>query len=652
MLYVMLSFRKKLILLVLTTLALIAVDANAQSLKDHLQKADRYYQKKDFENALQNYLQVLALDKDHARANFRAGISFLNEQAYSDAVAYLEKAYALQPDVDPNIDYHLATACQEDHQFSKARKHFEAFKKKYKNLARVADQKITECILADSLMRLPVNVTVNPLQGINSAFADFGPLLSPDERTLIFTSNRSTDEYLIKSATNFEDVYISEYNAGQWLEPQKISPNINVKLNEAAMSLAPDGKTLFLYYEEGKGDIYTSTNDGGSWSAPIPLNQFINNPHYRESAACLSADGKKLFFSSNRPGGKGGYDIYVCDLSSKGEWGRPSNLGSTINTKGDEEYPFLHADGVTMYFSSNGHAVIGNHDIFKSTFQDGKWTSPANLGYPVNTRAYEGNFIMTHDKKTGYFTSRRATAPGNADIYTASFSSSADIVTVGTNTAEHGSNRTTKNQIVTVLKGTVLDASTAGPLEATIRLVDNANRIVVSSVETGPSGNFSLVIPHGGNFGVSTDKPGYLFNSMNFNLPPFEKYQEIDTHILMVKAAVGSKVVLKNIFFDVNRSDLKPESRAELENIRDLLVQNPAWRVQINGHTDNVGNAKANLALSLRRAESVVQYLIKEGIASNRLQAKGYGSQMPLVSNDDEEEGRQINRRTEIEIIE
>jgi outer membrane protein OmpA-like peptidoglycan-associated protein len=231
---------------------------------------------------------------------------------------------------------------------------------------------------------------------------------------------------------------------------------------------------------------------------------------------------------------------------------------------------------------------------------------------------------------------------------------------------------------VTILKGTVIDVNNASPLEATITLVNNTHKKIVSTIETGPSGNFELIIPHGGNYGVMTEKQGYLFNSMNFNLPAsaqdnarqaglpasaqdnarqaglpaFQKYQEIDTHILMVKATVGSKVVLKNIFFDTNQSILKGESLTELENIRDLLLQNPDWRIQINGHTDNVGHPQINLALSLKRAEAVVKYLGSLGISPERLEAKGYGSEQPLVSNDDEKEGRQINRRTEIEIIE
>jgi outer membrane protein OmpA-like peptidoglycan-associated protein len=208
-------------------------------------------------------------------------------------------------------------------------------------------------------------------------------------------------------------------------------------------------------------------------------------------------------------------------------------------------------------------------------------------------------------------------------------------------------------KIVTVLKGKVIDETSAAPLAAVITLVDNTNQHIIAKINSNPqTGDFELVIPHGGNYGVATEKAGYLFNSINFNVPQFAEYQEIDTHILMVKAEVGSKIVLKNIFFDVGKTDLKGESIAELEKIKELLSTNSHLKVQINGHTDNTGNAATNMTLSLKRSEAVIQYLIEHGIDANRLQAKGFGSERPLVSNDDEQGGREINRRTEIEIIE
>jgi outer membrane protein OmpA-like peptidoglycan-associated protein len=207
-------------------------------------------------------------------------------------------------------------------------------------------------------------------------------------------------------------------------------------------------------------------------------------------------------------------------------------------------------------------------------------------------------------------------------------------------------------KIVTVLKGKVIDEKTAVPLGATVTLTDNETRRVISKIHVPTTGDFELVIPHGGNYAVTTERDGYLFNSLNLNFPQFSEYQEIDTHILMVKVEVGSKVVLKNIFFDVGKSELKPESIAELERIKDLLQSSAQLKVQINGHTDNTGNAATNLTLSSKRAESVVNYLVEKGIDHARLSFKGFGSERPLVSNDDEQGGREINRRTEIEILE
>lgn len=637
--------------LMAVSLLFIYFSVGAQSFKDHMAKGDRYYQKKDYQNALENYLKALGENPDDAQTNFKAGFSFLQQKSFGQAVMYLAKAYELRPDIDPDIDYHLATAYQQDHQYAKARVLFEAFKARNKKLSAVANQKINECVIGDSLMRDRLNADVQALDaGINTPFSEFFPILTP-EGDLIFTSDRASEEYQVKSGLNGEDVYISEQKAGEWSSPRKISESINVKLNDAAVFLSRDGKTLLLNYEEGGGDIYTSTFQDGQWSKPVPLNRFINHPQYKESSACLSPDGKKLYFSSNRAGGKGGFDIYVCMLAANGQWGRPANLGAPVNTRQDEESPFIHDDGTTLYFSSNGQATLGSSDIFRTSLTGTKWSPPENLGFPLNTSGYESCFVLSSDGKTGYFSSRRGDGRSDLDIYRVNFNLPADPSPV-----ENATSRKEMTAIdlrtVTVLKGKVIDVSTTEPLEATLSLVDNSSKKILNKITIGPSGDFELTIPRGGNYGVTTEKAGYLFNSMNFELPEFNKYQEIDTHILMVKAEIGSKVVLKNIFFDLNQSALKEESFSELENIRDLLVNNPALRVQINGHTDNVGHPTTNQTLSLKRAQSVVDYLIKEGISANRLQARGYGSERPLVSNDDEADGRQINRRTEIEIIE
>lgn len=646
----------------------------SQSVKEVLAKGDKFFNKKDYENALKAYRQAYESAPDDAETNFKVGISLLHGERKSQSLPFLEKAFTTNPNIDIDIEYNLGMAYQYDHQYSKARRHYEEFKKKNKKLSDIADQKISECVIGDSLSNHPAYVVIENVGNlINSSFHEYSPLLSADGNTMIFTSNRSNDDYQIKSGTNFEDIYITKKQGDTWTEPQKISANINNKFHDAAASLSHDGQSLFLYYEEGAGDIYISKHENNEWTKPVPLNKNINTPYFWETSACISADGKKLYFTSNRDGGFGELDIYVSELDSKGEWGKAVNLGPTINTAFHEDSPFIHADGTTLYFSSDGHPTMGSNDIFKSEFKSGKWSRPVNLGFPINSIEYDGFFMLSEDKKTGYYSAMREEGIGNADIYSIKFleppkppkvdsvivASAEPIITEPEQPAQpedfvdpivalHKD-----MNIVTILKGKVIDANTAEALSATITLVNNENNQIITKITSHRgTGDFELVIPHGGNYGVATEVAGYIFNSINFNLPQFAEYQEIDTHILMMKAEVGSKVVLKNIFFDTGKAILKSESVSELEKFKELLVTNPNLKVQINGHTDNTGNDLTNKALSLQRAEEVVKYLIEKGINASRLSAKGYGSERPLVSNDDEQGGREVNRRTEVEIIE
>lgn len=645
----------------------------SQDQKTLIANGDKFYSKKDYKHALESFLAAYALNPDDASVNFKIGLTYLYSETKSKAASYIDKAYRLNPAVNPDIDYHLGIAFQNTNEFRKAIEHFERFKKKKKELGSIADERIAECHIADSLSQMELNVVIENLGPvINTPYNDYSPIISADGNTLIFTSNRTDDPAKAKANANFEDIYVATRQGNTWSEPKLIGANINIKYNDAAASLSPDGKTLFLYYEEGEGDIYTSRLEGGEWSKPKALNKNINTALFWETCASVSADGKKLYFASNRPGGIGELDLYVSELDSKGDWGKAVNLGPVVNTAENEDSPFIHHDGVTLYFSSDGHPTLGNSDIFSTVYQNNKWTKPENIGWPLNSWEYDGFFTLSPDKKKGYFSTVKEGGLGDADLYSIDFlepkykpkpkpaAATPAVVAEKTKTeipkAEEfidpsiASKKASK--VITLLKGKVIDENSAAPLAAVISLIDNANNKVVAKINSNPiTGEFELVIPHGGNYGVATEKSGYLFNSINFNLPAFADYQEIDTHIIMVKAEVGSKVVLKNIFFDVGKADLRPESIAEVENIHELLVGNPGLRVQINGHTDNSGNAAGNKTLSLKRATAVVNYLAEKGIAASRLTAKGYGSDRPIVSNDDEEGGREINRRTEIEIV-
>ncbi|MEJ7644613.1 MAG: OmpA family protein [Chryseolinea sp.] len=645
--------------------------AFCQDQKSLIATGDKFYSKKDYKNALASFLAAQELNPDDASLNFKIGLTYLYSETKSKAASYIDKAYRLNPAVNPDIDYHLGLAFQNTNEFKKAIEHFERFKKKKKELSSIANDKIAECHIADSLSQNELNVVIENLgQVINTPYNDYSPIISTDGNTLIFTSNRTDDPARAKAGANYEDIYITTKQGDRWASPKLIGGNINIKYNDAAASLSPDGKTLFLYYEEGEGDIYTSTLNGTEWSKPQPLNKNINTAMFWETCASVSADGKKLYFASNRPGGIGELDLYVSPLDGKGDWGKAVNIGPMINTPENEDSPFIHHDGVTLYFSSDGHPRLGNSDNFVSEFKNNKWTKPENMGYPLNSWEYDGFFTMSPDKKKGYFSTVKEGGLGDADIYSIAFlepkykpKPKPVIAKVAEEKAKPEIPKAEEfidpmiaiqkaKKVVTLLKGKVIDENTASPLAAVISLVENETGKILTKINANPlTGEFELIIPHGGNYGVATEKAGYLFNSINFNLPQFAEYQEIDTHIIMVKAEVGSKVVLKNIFFDVGKSDLKPESIAEVENIRELLLSNANLRVQINGHTDNSGNTATNKALSLKRATAVVNYLSQKGIAAGRLNAKGFGSERPIVSNDDEQGGREINRRTEIEIV-
>jgi len=650
-------------LLILFVLVTSMASLFCQSMKEIVAAGDKFYSKKNYSNAIKAYAEALVVNPDDAALNFKLGLAYLYSDTKSKAAAFIDKAYRLNPAVNSKIDYYLGIAFQNTNEIKKAIQHFEYFKKNNPNVASVANAKIAECHVADSLAEFELNVIIENLGPVvNTRFTEHSPILSADGNTLIFTSNRSDDP---NGTESFEDVYITNKSGDHWSAPKRISKNINTKFNDAAASLSPDGKTLFLYSELGAGDIYASSFDGKDWTEPKPLNKNINTAQFWETCASVSPDGKKLYFASNRDGGFGELDIYVSELDSHGQWGKAINLGNKINTAGNEDSPFIHYDGVTLYFSSDGHPGLGNNDIFLSELKNGKWTKPENIGYPINLWEYDGFFTISRDKKIGYYSTVKEGGLGGIDIYSIKFlepkykpKPPPPVVVVenkkveSKNYVDPSVQKLRDQKIVTILRGKVIDENTAAPLTATVTLVDNETGKVLSKIYSDPSsGDFELNIPHGGNYGVTTESVGYLFNSINFSLPKFAEYQEIDTHIIMVRTAVGSKVVLRNIFFDVGKFNLKDLSISEIQKVQELLTKNPQLKVQINGHTDNTGDASTNKSLSLKRANAVVDYLISKGVDPTRVSAKGYGSERPIVSNDDESGGREINRRTEIEVV-
>lgn len=631
-------------------------------------KGDELFKSRDFAGALTQYFLALRQDPTSANVNFKIGITYLQTETSELGVSFLEKAYKTDPQIDSKILHYLGVAYQSSHQYAKAKQMYEGYKKitSKKNHPEI-DARISECIVSHGLINNPIDIFIeNSGSSVNSTFDDYAPIISADGQSLIFTSNRNTDTLKSRVQSGYEDIYISRKNDDdEWKAPEKIGNGINMGHHDAAASISPDGKTLFIYYDLANGDIYSAKSNGrGGWEKPKPLNQNVNSP-FRETHASVSADGKKLFFSSSRPGGFGGLDVYMSSIDETGDWGKPVNLGELVNTARNEDSPFIHHDGVTLYFSSDGHPGMGSSDIFKSTFKLDKWQKPENLGYPLNSIAYDGFFTISEDKRVAYFATRRKYGVGGFDILKATYRNVPDLskpVVIAeapkTEPKPQEEKPITKPQETTasagtfIVQGKAFDKKTSQPLAVTISLVNFKTKKRVATVESDKvTGNYEFKILEAGSYVLTAENNGYLFNTINIQVPQPAGSKKVTTDFIMEKADVGSIMVLNNIFFDVGKADLKPNSILELEKLRKLLIANPNLKVQINGHTDNVGDAEANKLLSLKRALAVVNHLALNGIDFGRLSAKGFGSERPVASNDDEKNGRQLNRRTEIEIV-
>lgn len=476
---------------------------------------------------------------------------------------------------------------------------------------------------------------------INSTFSDGAPVISADGSVMMFTSRRPVSEKEIKKQKeSMEHVYMSEYNktTKKWSAPKLLPEDINVEgRNNSAIALSNDGQKLLLYRddENGNGDIWESELNGTAWSEPVKLPDPINSK-YQETSASLSPDGRTIYFVSNRPGGKGGLDIWYCKQDSAGHWGMAINIGAPINTKQDEEGVFIHPDGKTLYFSSKGHGGLGGYDIFKSVYENGKWSEPVNLGAPINTKGDDVFFVMEANGETGYYASKMAGGIGDYDIYKISF-----IPVKKKNTGPK----------LTLIQGMVVDDETSQPIEASIITTDNEKNTELAKVKSNSStGKFLISLPSGKNYGISANAPGYLFYSDNFNIPDTAAYKEVVLTIRLKKLQVGKQIVLHNIFYDFDKATLRSESLSEMERLVALMNENPSMKVEISSYTDNKGSQAYNLNLSQARAQSVVNYLINKGISKDRLVAKGYGMANPIASNDTDD-GRQMNRRTEFKIL-
>jgi outer membrane protein OmpA-like peptidoglycan-associated protein len=469
---------------------------------------------------------------------------------------------------------------------------------------------------------------LNMGDSVNSTVSEYFPTISLDGKHLVFTRR--------VHGTN-EDFYQSDRTPNGWTRARPLEGNINSNDNEGALNISQDGQWLIFTgcnFQTGFGscDLYISYLTPDGWSAPENLGPNFNTEFW-ESAPSLSPDKRDLYFTSNRPGGFGGNDIYVSHRLENGRWSPPQNMGPHINTAGDESFPFIHADNSSLYFTSNELPGYGGTDLFVARkTANGDWGIPENLGYPINTIENEGSLVVAADGKTAYYASDRADSRGLLDLY--SFELRDDL-------------RPAKTIWV---KGKVYDKKTGKGLPSSVELGDIKNKRIISKLQTDETGNYLTTLPMGNDYAFNVNRKGYLFFSENFMLsnPTADSVYEIDIPLQPIE--VNASIILKNIFFDVNQYELKPASQIELDDVVKLLKENPLVQIQINGYTDNVGKPADNLLLSENRAKSVVNYLKAKGIDAKRLSFKGYGETQP-VSPNTTETGRALNRRTELKVL-
>lgn len=610
-------------------------------------QAQAAYDGKQFAKSIGILNQILKTDSSYLDAYLMKSDIYRETDSINLQLAALKKALSINPEKSPKLFYVTGNAYYKTGQYQEAYYYFQKYLEREGNNANFsakARQYSERCEGAVKLLKHPVPfVSFNMGSSINTDDDEYWPSITVDGKTMIFTrlvgsgKGKGTGNVLAQ-----EDFYTSNFENGAWQASKPLS-SINTANNEGAQTISTDGKLLFFTAcsrSDGIGscDLYFSRSKSDSWSIPQNAGEPVNSTAW-ESQPSISANGETLYFVSNRKGGKGGMDIWMCKLNGFSQyglpvWGKAVNLGDSVNTPGNEVSPFIHSDGKTLYFASDYWHGMGGLDIFFCRkLNDSTWTKPQNIGYPINSYKEEQGLIVDAAGKNAYYSSDRPGSKG-MDIYSFEL---------------HGEARPTP---VSYVKGKVIDEDSGEPVCAKVELVDLQNpQSAVRGESCWEMGEFLMCLPLGKEYAFNISKEGYLFYSDNFQLK--EKKEIIDPYILEIKLKrikVGSAMVLRNVFFDTGSYELLPESVTELQKLIDFLNLNKTVFIEIEGHTDNVGGEEMNQKLSESRAQAVYNYLINKGINAVRMKYAGYGLSRPMSTNETPE-GRALNRRTEFKII-
>ena len=617
------------------------------------------------------YEQAAEMDTTHLIANYKTGEFYLKTNEREKASKFLLRVHQINPDFRFDLLYMIVQAYQYGYDFHLAKEFYSKYLKRldwdknYKGDDLVprneVERKLKQCEQALSYAESPFQYKIHAIGSeINSEGHDFAPVFNADETIMVFTSRRregNLNQDVFEDNFPYEDIFIAHKKDGKWQEAQNIGENVNTKFHDSNLALSADGKKLFLYRDRNGGDIYVSEQgEDGEWGKPVELEGKVNSS-YSENSISISPDGNVLFFSSNRPEGLGGFDIYKAVKNKKGNWANIENLGENINTKYDEDSPFINYDGKSLYFSSKGHGGAGGYDIFRTEYDEAtnEWSTPVNLGFPVNTPDNDIFFVSTNNGKKAYYSSVRPQGVGYTDIYMLDLPDNDSQENIAEKEVASSNENTTPDPaylditLNMVVKNSATEEVISG---ATVELEHKES----GKKETNHSTNnakyqFALSQNKAETYKVSVQHEGFLYHNSLVSVVPSGEGTEVQKVLYMDPIKVGSVVILRNVYFRYNSDRILQESFEELDKLLEFLNKNQNVSIEVGGHSDNVGSTAMNLKMSEYRANALVKYLIAKGIPSSRLSYKGYGDTQPIASNDDEKDGRELNRRVEFKVV-
>ncbi len=565
----------------------------------------------EFDRAYKFYLKAVELQvnkKGFESAYFHVAKYSLRQYGHYESALHYARVFLAQK---PSVKYYYKQL------------------KEASSLIRTAEYAIEQIAERDAFVYKPERLP----HPINHFEQQYFPSLTGDEQTLIFTARNKGED---------ENIYESLREGDRWGIPRLLS-SVNSKSNEGTAAISADGRVMvFTVCEGAEGrailgacDLFIALKEGEQWTGVKNLGRKINSPYW-ESQPSLSADGDRLYFVSDRPGGVGKKDIWVSNRAEDGKWEYPVNLQEPVNTRADEISPYIHANGLALYYSSDGMLGFGGLDIFHTEQTKNGWTTPQNIGYPLNNHLDQVGLFFTADGKKGYFSNEEITNRGlrQSKLYT--FAVPEEM-------------RPTKKSYYA--RGKIYDKKTKTPLRASVILIDlSTQKRAARTYSDKQSGMYTVFFTQGGQYALYVQKEGYLFKSLSLDFIRDAEYDFKQLHIPLERIEKGSLITLNNLFFASGSYELASNSRVELNKLIEFLRRHPKVIIEIAAHTDNVGTEAANLQLSEQRATAVVRYLCVHGVPTKQIKPKGYGDQFPAATNNSEI-GRAMNRRVELWVL-